>query len=71
MTIKVEGIDISLNDLMHYEYNQEDYGYLIEQLNLYADLAYQRNYLWKIYLEKIFPMNFLFIQISEINLNQV
>lgn len=34
--------------------------YLIEQLFLYADLAYQRNFLWKSYLERIFPTRFIF-----------
>ncbi|CAD8066638.1 unnamed protein product [Paramecium sonneborni] len=40
-------------------------NYLIEQLFLYADLAYQRNFLWKSYLERIFPTQFIFDQVFD------
>jgi inositol 1,4,5-triphosphate receptor type 1/inositol 1,4,5-triphosphate receptor type 3 len=34
--------------------------YLISQLRLFSDLSLSRNYLWKTYLEKIFPKEFVF-----------
>ena len=38
--------------------------YLIEQLNLYADLSSNRNLLWKSTLELEFPIEFLFSQLA-------
>jgi len=49
---------------------QEHYSYLLEQLNFFSDLALGRNYLWKTVLEKIFPINFVFSQISEEKLSK-
>lgn len=41
--------------------------YLISQLRLYSDLALSRNYLWKTYLDKIFPIQFVFDQVFDEN----
>ena len=49
---------------------QDHYAYLLEQLNFFSDLALGRNYLWKTILEKIFPINFVFSQISEEKLSK-
>ena len=46
----------------------ETYQYFIEQINLYADLALGRNYKWKSTLEKIFPIDFLFSELTNENL---
>ena len=43
--------------------------YLIFQLQLYADFARERNYLWKEHLVKIFQQDFVFNQISNSHLS--
>lgn len=41
------------------------YKYLISQLYLFSDLSLQRNFLWKSYLDQIFPIRFVFDQIFD------
>ena len=38
-------------------------SYLNEQITFYSDLCLGRNYIWKIFLEKVFPIQFVFTQI--------
>ena len=40
------------------------YKYLLEQLKLFANLVYDKNFLWKKKLENIFPLDFIFSQIT-------
>lgn len=51
----LEGLDLPPDS----EITDKHLVYLIHQLQLYADLALTRNYLWKNYLDRIFPVLYL------------
>jgi len=52
------------------EYEKEIIEYLAEQLNLYADLCYGRNYVCIEKIRELFPLDHLIYHISKMELNQ-
>ena len=73
-----------INDILYFkvsndiEYNiyelQNDrhptLNYILGQLNLYGDLCFARNFLWRRKLENIFTCEFLFNKIFDFKLNK-
>ena len=61
--------EVSIYDLQHA--NVSIIAYILGQLRLYSYLCSSRNFLWKIYLQKIFHQEFLFQKIFDVKLNRL
>ncbi|EGR33075.1 MIR domain protein [Ichthyophthirius multifiliis] len=59
-----------IENMNSHKLQKEKYNYFLQQINFYSDLAQNRNFLWKNYLEKLFPIQFLFDKIFDSSLQR-
>lgn len=64
----IQEIDYEMNSYLKLAFNDNFFDFIKETLNLFSDLAYNRNYLWKKELKSHFPKEFLIPSIFDMDL---